>query len=844
MVNVGTLVYKDAEVVATKPKWMAWDTMVNNRIKGNATLPSGYRRISYIGTDAFSKHHKDNVFVNPVSVPASNMSWRAMILADNGSYVIADGTGKLPTIGTPVVRLAKDAPARAVLRIPVAHGARNVRSSSYAGWSDGHPEAIKRGQEMTVEFNGPNGMTMVFRGMIYQVSSGETVEIVAYDRLMDLYQFSDQYQSAQGTHPETLPLNSTTASDYVYIASQAPGTLTVCKVTSELSINSLSYAIYWAYEYHMSNLPNYWVMHDLPAFDGQSPKKGCRITRVSTSSYVFGSGSSLGGGLSVRVALFHVSGSGAVTMLYRTSVQTMTSGTDVQSVWTKQFNWDVDWLIEGDPSEYYLGVFDHPWSSDYHAGSMGVMTKHTTTTFYRYLQADGDINSVPPYNIANWTLGGITLHPEIAIRFTNEDIVPVNDVSIAGTSVSIPKSDVTTPSNDCISTVSPAYEAYIDYITYNGTSLVKVISDLIDWAGLVPNIDQNADMGSTTFYTSSTYDYLACIQEIIKAANYGIRATIAEAGKIDVYPKHTLSDAVVASFTTRPGGSAEHAILSHNITAHWMAEKATQAYISEDATSSGLPVALETDDRLMDNSLVKVMQSSLRSIISDKSLGTQDLQAIAAGGKMVQLHTNVFEGEMVLAGYRLDLWSLIGNYTGGNPISVDIPEYSASGTAIPTEIEFGDGVTRVALDNIRTADRSEMANSMGLTADAISNNASALPSTVYVFARLENRTSEETGMNVSGKTVASVCLYHDNVMLARQSDANYIKVTVDKVGYYHIMAVFPASAQPTGYATSTPITYVTYEWSGIPVDYAVTFDNPKYAYAGQSVIVDIRMRKA
>ena len=243
------------------------------------------------------------------------------------------------------------------------------------------------------------------------------------------------------------------------------------------------------------------------------------------------------------------------------------------------------------------------------------------------------------------------------------------------------------------------------------------MSDLIKWAGLTPNIDQGANLGTTTFYTSTTFDYMTCVQELIKGANDGLRASIAEAGKIDIFPKHTIDDTPVASFTITPGGSGEQQIISHNITAHWMAEKATQAYLSENI-STKRPIALETDDALMAGSLCEGLQSPLRAITADNTMGTQQLLATSAGGKMIQLHTNVFEGDITLDGYRIDLWSLFGNNTGGNPINIEIPEYGANGTAVPTHIEIGNGTTKVTLDNIRTADRSEAANSMGLTADA------------------------------------------------------------------------------------------------------------------------------
>ena len=316
-------------------------------------------------------------------------------------------------------------------------------------------------------------------------------------------------------------------------------------------------------------------------------------------------------------------------------------------------------------------------------------------------------------------------------------------------------------------------------------------------------------------------------------------ASITEAGKIVVKSRHTTAETPVASFTTKPNGTGEQSIISHQLTAHWMAEKATQAYIAEDVTISGLPIAIETDDALMTNSLVEIMQSPLRSVISDKTMGTHDLMANAAGGKMVQLHTNVFEGKMVLAGYRTDIWDFTSSYCGGLPIGIDVPEYGAQGTAIPTEIIFGDGVTQISLDNIRTADRSEIANSMGLTTDAISNTANTLPEAVYIFARLN---TYEAVNGLTPGTVTGVAILDENGTIYTQTSGTYIKVVSDNAGYTHIMAVFPSSVAPSGFAPVDPINRVAVTWGGV-TRYAV-FDNPKPALAGQNVHVDIRVKSA
>lgn len=824
-VDPGTAVSVPGTAMGAHPKWLKPTSA--NTIGGTAKLPSGYRRLVNIS----GSRAQTDYYVNPVQLPPSDAPWRMAIFADNGSYVYADASKGIPTIGTPVVRLAKDAPSRAVVNIPFCHGGFNIRSPSFAEWSDGHAEEIKRGQEMTVEYKGPNGLTMVFRGMIYQIESGETITITAYDRLMDLYQFSDQYQSNRGRYPETLPLNSTTGAAYIYIASRDPGILTECKVKSRLSINAL---------HHMTTTSSYtppgtaiggWRIEGLPTFDGYSPQQGSTITQVSVKGWIYSDGK--GNTQVYRVGLFRLSGN-TITLLYQTDTKNLTSlGTPAGSIKTEVLTWSVNWAIEGNPTEYRIGA--------YHSDGQGTFTTIDRDTSSYTVDADtlySHSGSSIPSDFSQWNKLALKYLQEFALVFSYEVSVPPNDVSLSGTTVSVPKSDVATPSGDCISTVSAGYQAYIDYQIYNATSLMDILSDLIKWAGLMPNIDQGADLGTTSFYTSTTFDYLTCVQEIIKGANYGVRASIAEAGKIDVFPKHTVDDTPVASFTIAPEGSAEQSIISHNITAHWMAEKATQAYLSEN-TSTKRPIALETDDALMDGSLCEALQSPLRAVIADRTLGTQKLLAISAGGKMMQLHTNIFEGSITLAGYRMDLWALFGNNTGGNPINIEIPDYGANGTAIPTQIEIGDGVTKVTLDNIRTADRSEAANSMGLTADALSNTTQILPSCTYIFVRYDDYSAETSGLTPASVTSVQF-LNNSGTVLASQNDTNYIECIADAAGYYHVTASLPMSSG--GYASSSQISMVRWTMGG--VTRTAPLDNPRYSLAGQALHVDIRFRKA
>ena len=823
----------EAEAVASKPKWMDWLVHGWDTLEGDTELPSGYRRLVYMRA-GFETYNKQIIYVKPVNPPVTNAQWRAVIFAPNGSYITSTGTGDIPTIGTPKVRIGINAPSKAVINIPVLKDSpQNILASTFAGWSDGHTEAVNRGMEVTVEYRNTktDSMQMVFRGIIYQIESGETITLTAYDRLMDLAQYSDQYQStAYNRYTETLNRASIGSTTYNYVASLSPGVVVACTGWSVYRIDCLSDQS-WAY-----NKPNYkYVRHPLPATGTYGPTEGNKIRQLSVKFSGYYTWTKLATHTVKAYGKFILYRNGvAITETSLVQFIQKTKNNSSNITFNGTLTIDVDWTLEGLPSEYMVGAYVE--TTGMGSGNIGITDKSFdyqgsfSTVSSAYSSDDG----------VSWTqLTGD--HPEIAINFEIPTTINPTNVSTSGTDVYVQQSAFPTYSASYLSVIDKGVRIYLDYLISGAAGLANIIHDLIEWAGLVPDMMGGTNLGSTTFYTTSTYDYMTCIQELLKAGNFGITASITEPGKAMVRSRHTVSETPVASFTTDPAGASEEVIVSHDLTAHWMAEKATQAYIAENVTSSGLPIALETDDALMDNSLVEIMQSPLRSVISDKSLGTHDLMANAAGGKMVQLHTNVFEGKMTLAGYRTDIWDFTQTYCGGNPIGIDVPEYGANGTAIPTEIIFGDGVTQISLDNIRTADRSEIANSMGLTADAISNTANTLPEAVYIFAKMSNTNVDKWGY-IDDQPITAVELFDEDGRIYSLTDATYIKKTKDNAGYFHVVAVFPSSLMPGGYATTKPINRLFFKKNNLWQ--SVVFDNPKYALAGQNVHVDIRMKSA
>lgn len=827
--NVGQSLTEFAEAVASKPRWINWPGNFNY-LTGTAALPSGHRRLVY--ADSNNDRVKTDCYVIPKTQSSTDAQWRAVIYAPNGSYIKATGLGDTPTIGTPTVRIGVNAPSKAVIRFPVLKGTPgNILASTFAGWSDGHAGAVSRGMEITVEYRdaSTNAMRMAFRGMIYQIESGDVVTVTAYDRLMDLAQYSDQYQSHAGyTQNDTSKSRTTSGDNYVYQMTNTPGTLLTANSIDNILISCLSDQS-WDYEHTKYQ---YYIRHPLPVAEGYGVAQGYKITQLSVKYTAYYTWTHLGTHSVIVSGKFILYRNGLPTGKETTMTEfirkTVASTTNITASGTLTI--DVDWTIDGDPSEYMIGAYvEGPrpeanvdgsnYGYDYKSGFSTVSSVYQSGNGTTWAQLSGD-------------------HPEIAMKFTHTGgSITTSSITASGTTLSVSKYNIPDGPNIGYVSTSEAdkgVQIVVSYFITGAAGIQGIIEDLLEWAGLTPDVI-NENMGTTTFYTSSTYDYMTCIIELLRNGNYGLKALIDEPGKVIVRSRHTVSETPDKTFTTDPSVTGEQIILSHDLTAHWMAEKATQAYIAEDVTTSGLPVALETDDALMDNSLVELMGAPMRSAIADSTLGTHNLQAYAAGGKMVQLHTNVFEGKMTLAGYRLDLWDLSTGNVGGLPIGIDIPEYGAQGTAIPTEIILGDGVTQVCLDNIRTADRSEVANSMGLSADAISNNANAVPESVFIFARINHYSPLPTPTG----GLVTVKLYDEDGVVATQSTSSYIKIVKDGAGYCHVAAIFPSSAQPSGYAPTKPINRVSVTLSPFG-EYFAPLDNPKYAYDGQNVHVDVR----
>lgn len=839
----GDPVSVNASASGSRPKYLAWD---NGALAGSAELPSGHRRLVYL---ANGERHEDDLVVNPVSptIGAGVGEWLAFIFAPDGSYIRADGIRGFPTIGTPVVRMTENAPSKATLKAPATRGPANILAPDYASWTGGYEGPVARGMELTVHYRDAvsGDMRLAFRGQIYEIQSGETVDITAYDRLMDLYQFSDQYQShANYEQHDTSQSRTASGSNYIYQMGGQVGTLATATSINTLEIDPSSQM---GDDGISTDHGSEYVL-PLPQVAGYKPVQGDRITQIRvpvfgwvrlslnagrtgfshTTVYAYAYLYKDVGGVKTQVAaannglgatVANISGSGPGTF------------TDTGTI-TAVIN--ADWSIS-DNADYYIGINILAMASQpaggggYASGGAYAMFTASKITFTGdFYTKNGDV----------WAVGSGD-HPEPTVVFTHTgDNIPVSQFTVSGSTVSIAQASIPGgPSDTYLSTVDAGSAMRLSYFIVGASAIQAIVTELLEWAGLDADVVQE-NMGTTSYYTTSTYDYLTCLQELLRGGGYGLDADLGEAGLVRVRRRHTIDETPMETVSTDPGDGNDHIIVSHRLTSHWMAEKATVAYLAENTTSSGLPIALETDDALMDGSLVNTLQSPLRAVTADSTLGTHDLLANAAGGKMLQLHTNVFEGSMILAGYHVNLWDLSSGGAGGVPLGIVVPEYGATGTAIPTEIIMHDGVTEVSLDNIRTADRSEVARTVGLTADAISNNSAALPASSYIFARIDTEAAEA---GVAVGPVTEVALYQaDGTLISRQSNSAFIKQVDDAAGYSHIAAVFPAGA--SGLAVGDPVAIVSATWGG--TEYKAVVNNPKYAFDGQNVHVDIRVKRA
>ena len=820
----------DIAAIGTHPAWVKFTA--SHTLGGTVQGPTGLRRLVWADT---SLHRNEGMFrilppadyEDPADIGAP---WMAVISDRLGHYIMADGVRGIPCIGTPEVRLTDNGPSKAVLELA---------PGPYT-WEDGHRAQIVRGDELAVWFRDADtdALVPVFRGAIRQVDKSLTVTVTAYDRVMDLAEFSDQYQPHNTHAPEnSYDRTAVTETAMTYRFNAPIGQLVSARALHLVTADPLDEMDQWG---EFTNEDT--AIIPMVNYVNYPPATGTPITRVTTQIYaVFTSNTTMN--LAVTFYLLTRNGT-TFTILGQASTtrQVTANAPGFYGVGT-----DVNWTLPS--GSVYIGVhLKATWNA---SGSSQPPRAYIATSTTRYF-ANGNrykYSGKPSGTTFNAVKSDASSQPEVLVRYcTDAGAVPIADITVvSGNQASVPVTSIPGDISDdrgdaTIRTEERGRGLRLDYYALDSIQVAEIVRELVSRAGMVPDLP-DADLGVLSYYTSSTYDYLTCLHELIKGADYGLKDTITagDGGTILIRPRHTLGEDAVAHYTAAPDGDGGRAIVQHQITQHWMAERATQAIIAESATTSGLPLAIETDDRLFADSLANATGSPMRGVSADNSAGTHALLAMSAGGNIKALHTNVVEGSITLAGYRLAVWDLSTVGEGGNTIRITIPDIGVDSKAIPTEIVLANGVTKVTLDNVRAQDRSEVARSMGHTADNVSNQARALPNVVYIFATQLNYDIQEgnppshpynNGVSLSKASGGAAQAY--------QLDTAYLKETEDAAGYQHLGVYFPAPSSGAIAADDpSAIIGTRYPFSGAAN--TMPIDNPKYVLAGQSVHLDIRI---
>lgn len=836
------------------PPWMEWS---NGTAQGTAKLPSGYRRITLAGYSAGQPAGiiDKSVDVLPVSIPADATSpWRCIIYAPDGAYIIANGMGGVPTIGTPKVRLTRSAPNRLEVSFAIGTGRHNPLGATFDKWSDGTARPIARGMEVTAEYRDAESgaLVPVFRGRIFQIESGEAIKVTAYDRLMDLYQTTGQYMSHAGQTQGARSMDRTVeGTDYIFETGETLGIITGLDSIDRLCINASGQMG------DSRSTENIIIIHGLPSNGGITPEAGDIISRIQVKygGYAQGNfmtGAPIGGPkyaaieVTAEVSIFEQTASGFIVMASGTASKSLTASSSATASvpfildlrdQTADVTLNTAYTIQ-DPSRVFIGVSvtltftaKQAGFSTMNHGANKSSTRYTTATADYFSSTDNG-TTWAPYTAAD--------KPELGVTFTHvTNPIDPSLATVSGTKIIIAQASIPAgPSDTYLTTEETGVGIVADYYEADKAPLADIIRELIERAGLNPDIG-NANLGLVTLYTLATSDYLTALHEIIDARGYGIKDSIMDAGTIALLPEHSLEETPVLSISTDPLGAGKKIITAHQLTAHWAAEKATVAYIAENATASGLPLALETDDGLMDNSLLETLQAPLSIINVDNTLGSHDIMAHKATGAIRKLHTNTIEGTVTLAGYWPAVWDISGSGIGGKPIQIDVPEYQAQGVAIPTEIEFNGGLTTARLDNIRTQDRSGLAQSMGLVEGSVSNDATLLPKTVYIFAKADGDNQLAQGESI--QSLDAITLVREDGSTIRQASASYLRTVTDGAGYAHLLAVFPEAAGT--YTSTSPVIMAIGEiTTGGGSRHITALSEAHYILDNQNIHADIRLR--
>ncbi|MFA5744459.1 MAG: InlB B-repeat-containing protein [Candidatus Nanoarchaeia archaeon] len=825
IVNITTNIVGTVFTVAEGPSSVTVDASGVVSILG--ICPAGYYRVQIMAVaGVYVESVQIDVFVNTPSLPAISGRERVTIFNSAGGYVSFSDQGALSLASFSEVRYEEDAPRKATVQITNDWmiASKNIRSPYFDGWSDDYIGPVVEGMQIVIDkYDNIVGQQIrVFNDTINKISaSGIFVTITAYDSLLSLSEYRSPY-ILYGSYVEEQSYDlNIVGSDYDYTMIADVNTLigaslidTVMDEASYSGTPDSMNTIMWAFCFDSSHGPsNAGGIHKIR-------KLRAHIIETANLSYrvkIYGGDSMLGGPLG--------------TPVFESEWHTGTSGNVID------YAWDCDYVV-------------HPGAYLYYAIEVVNSTMPTQSIYYG-TSSKFESNDFWVYNYGGLSTGwkkvgvsvnpGNTIWPTVEVEYEDAPrSIDISTVTISGTNI------IVVP--DAIAINPSAYESAIAIIARFFSSnrpASMMVADLIRRAGLYTD-GLAAPTKILTYYDTSSYDYLSCIQDLMGAAaddgvHQGslmtVQASITYPRMILCAYKHKTTDAYDIAITTDPFGVDLKIVKAHSLQKTFETEVSRPTILSE--LDSGAPIALQTDDLLYGSaSLESRLGYRTISIITDSTLQTHAALAISAEAIIKKNHRNTLEGQAILTRIAPSLWSMDGDaYGSGKVVSIDVPQYGAKVNGITRIMTIAGYNTTLNLDNVRLDNRSILNQSVSRGQDAQTYSIASLPSSAYVFVRLDDVISSNVDDYVSIRIIDA----DDNDV----STSSVIRITTDNAspdvsgGYVHVSALYDLS--PTGYATTSPIKYV--EVNTITETYYVMVMEPVYAWPSQYVHVSVRGRR-
>ncbi|MFA5744388.1 MAG: InlB B-repeat-containing protein, partial [Candidatus Nanoarchaeia archaeon] len=791
--------------------------------------PAGYQRVQIMATyGSYVGSVSIDVFTATPALSAITGRERVTIFNEDGGYVsFADDSLSRALSNLSEIRYEEDAPRKATVTLTNnwTIDEDNIRSSSFAGWSDGYVGPIKEGMQIVIDKLDTlqNVQVRVINTTIQKIStSGVTVVLTAYDALLALSEFRNPFL-LYGSYVEEQSYDlDIIGSNYDYTMIADVNTLigaslidTIMDQATFSGSPNVMNTTMWAFSFDSSHGPsNVGGIHKIRRLRAHIIESANLSYRVK----IFAGDTLLGGPMG--------------TPVFESALYVATSGSVVDHAW------NCDYIVyPGDYLYYAIEVINStiPSQSVYY----GTSSKFESDDFWVY-NYGGVATGWKKVGVS--VNPGNTIWPTVEVEYEDTPrVIDISSVTISGANI------IVVPDSIAVNSAYDSAIAIIATFFSSGRPASTMVSDLIRRAGLYTD-GLATPTKSLAYYDTSSYDYLTCVQDLIGAAadsgSYQgslmtVQASVTYPRMILCRYKHRLIDTPYKEITTAPFGVGNKIVRSHTLQRTFETETSRPILLSTLETN-GTPIALQTDDLLYGSaSLEERLGYKTITITTDNTLQTHAALSMSAEAMIKKAHRNTLEGQAVLSKVTPLFWSQDGDavYGAGKVLTLDIPQYGASTNAITRIMTIKGYFTTLDLDNVRLDNRTILNQSITRGQDAQTYSIATLPSAAYIFVRLEDVISSNVGDYVSVELVDAT----DDIV----GTSSIIRLTTDNAspdatgGYVHVSALF--DVLPAGYATTAPIKYIYMHTT--TQTYVALITEPVYAWPGQYVHVSVRGRR-